>query len=150
MNEESSYDQFTGCGVYCQQSFIWHGCCIVAERIGIQLPRARRVAPSKSQRSRARSGQLQCRVGPLSPLFRASSSITVELRLCDMRARRAAPLASYPLVAMFFSKYLPQFGCLPSLSVKPYSSANLPELYTPPDFCATFGSPASAATARPT
>jgi len=33
-----------------------------AERFGIQLPRARRVAPSKTERSRARRGQLQCRV----------------------------------------------------------------------------------------
>jgi len=35
-----------------------------AERFGIQLPRARWVEPSKTQRSRARSGQLQCRVRP--------------------------------------------------------------------------------------
>jgi len=33
-----------------------------AERFGIQLPRARWVGPLKNQRSRARSGQLQCRV----------------------------------------------------------------------------------------
>ena len=33
------------------------------QRIGIQLPRARRAMPSKYERSRARSGQLQCRVG---------------------------------------------------------------------------------------
>ena len=35
-----------------------------AQRIGIQLPRARPNGPSKYERSRARSGQLQCRVGP--------------------------------------------------------------------------------------
>ena len=34
-----------------------------AQRFGIQLPRARWVVILKSQRSRARSGQLQCRVG---------------------------------------------------------------------------------------
>ena len=33
-----------------------------AERFGIQLPRARLNRPSKTQRSRARSGLLQCRV----------------------------------------------------------------------------------------
>src|SRR6266540_2406427 len=34
-----------------------------AQRVGIQVPRARRNKPSKYERSRARSGQLQCRVG---------------------------------------------------------------------------------------
>src|SRR4051794_24413953 len=38
--------------------------CLSAQRVGIQLPRARRRKPSKNERSRARSGQLQCRVGP--------------------------------------------------------------------------------------
>jgi hypothetical protein len=36
---------------------------VAAQRLGIQLPRARREKLSKCQRSRARSGQLQCRVG---------------------------------------------------------------------------------------
>ena len=36
-----------------------------AQRFGIQPPRARWKRPSKNQRSRARSGRLQCRVGRL-------------------------------------------------------------------------------------
>ncbi len=40
------------------------GLQIAAERVGIQVPRARRAVPLKKHRSRARSGQLQCRVGP--------------------------------------------------------------------------------------
>ena len=42
-----------------------HGSLVPAQRVGIQLPRARWEKPSKCKGSRARSGQLQCRVGPL-------------------------------------------------------------------------------------
>jgi hypothetical protein len=41
-----------------------HGSLVPAQRFGIQLPRARWVELSKCQRSRARSGLLQCRVRP--------------------------------------------------------------------------------------
>src|SRR5581483_11757905 len=50
---------------------------------------------------------------------------------------------------MFSSKYFPQFGFVPSMSVKPYSSARPQELKTFPDFRKTSGSEASAAIARP-
>jgi hypothetical protein len=39
-----------------------HHAAPAAQRVGIQLPRARPNEPSKKHRSRARSGQLQCRV----------------------------------------------------------------------------------------
>jgi hypothetical protein len=39
------------------------GLMVSAQRVGIQLPRALHKTTSKYERSRARSGQLQCRVG---------------------------------------------------------------------------------------
>jgi hypothetical protein len=45
---------------------------VTTQRIGIQLPRARWTMLSKTERSRARSGQLQCRVGRR---YRADTSI---------------------------------------------------------------------------
>ena len=49
----------------------------------------------------------------------------------------------------FAAKCFPQWGRRPSASQNPYSSERPHELNTRPDFFVTFGSAASAATARP-
>ena len=49
---------------YVQQRLFWQWHCRApAQRLGIQLPQARCIGLRQKQRSRARSGQLQCRVG---------------------------------------------------------------------------------------
>ena len=54
------------------------------------------------------------------------------------------------LPAIFSSKYLPQCGRWPSMSVKPYSAANCPDVTERWFHRARFGPLASATTARPT
>src|SRR3954470_24089790 len=60
---------------------------VPAQRFGIQVPRARRMKPSKNERSRARSGQLQHSMGGRSLPTRETAPSAVSAAIIPVRQK---------------------------------------------------------------